>query len=139
MAREAEIERVRKDEAVWRAEVRRLITKHEESAFTDWELDFLDGLDGRKRIDELSYRQCEVMLGIRDDLAIVFHYKDASVGYLLKAAYEGRLNYDDGGRDWVVALYAENPVSVRKKTARRLWALAKQAAQAEGDEDILGD
>jgi hypothetical protein len=133
MALDAEIERIRKDTEHWRALMRQLLSYAEKGVLSDWELDFLESNLGKRWLDELSYRQAESLLEIRDDVQVVSAYRGYSVKTMLQGVYENRLDLDDDGEEWVKRLYESGRNEIRRKDARRLIAIARRIGLIETD------
>lgn len=125
MASDLEIQRVRTDTEHWRAIARRLLAFAKEDDLTDWELDFLESLLERTWLTELSYKQAESLLVIRDDVSHVANYMRSSVTYWIRVCCENRFGIEDERkRAWVVSLHGSGAVTLRKKDARKLWKIA---------------
>jgi len=125
VALDREIEQFRSDPVRWRALARQLPRAGLE-AFTDWELDFLEGLPNRKWLEQLSHRQAEILLGIRDDVETVSSYRGYDVKWLCSVCHANRLDLDEEDQAWVEQLHAASRVAMRRKDARRLLNLARR-------------
>jgi DNA invertase Pin-like site-specific DNA recombinase len=103
MASWIEIERVRKDPHTFRFLARKLLgDPHcEETEFVDG---FLENIANWKR-DEISLRQCEVLLELRDSAEIHFRYRGLSISTLIIKCYEGRWGLDPVDRRRIENLY----------------------------------
>lgn len=87
----------------------------------------LDSLaEKQHRLEELSYRQAEWLLDIRDEIQTVTEYRHCSVQYLLRCCYENRLSLDEDDEEWVFELRNSGRTTVRKYEARRLYSLARE-------------
>lgn len=132
MALDREIEQIRNDTARWRALARQLPRAGPE-ALTDWELDFLEEIPNRKWLEQLSYRQAEILLNIRDEVETVSSYRGYSVKWLCSICHDNRLDLDEEEQAWVELLHAGGAASMRRKDARRLMSLARRLDVIEND------
>jgi DNA invertase Pin-like site-specific DNA recombinase len=103
MASWIEIERVRKDPGTFRSLAKHLLVDPncEENEFVDG---FLENIANWKR-DEISLRQCEVLLELRDSSEIHFRYRGLSISTLIIKCYEGRWELDPADRSRIENLY----------------------------------
>ena len=116
MALDREIEQVRKDTEHWRSLVNQLLRREDELAPRHSVL--LDSLAAKQRwLEELSYRQAEWLLDIRDDVQTVTEYRDCSVQYLLRCCYESRLSFDEDDEAWVIEVHNSGRTAVRRYAA----------------------
>ena len=106
MASWTELERVRKDPVSFRGLARRLMDDPhcEDSDFADG---FLKNIANWKR-DEITLRQAEVLLDLRDNAEIHTHYKDLSVRLLMEKCYASRYDLNEGDRKRLEALYEKS-------------------------------
>ena len=127
MSSEIEIQRVRKDPDQWRRIAKRCLLAMASGQLTDWEGDFLESISARPGFDELSYRQGEILLEIRDDAILVSEYKGQSVGYLVRTCKELSLWFDDeDDQVWVAELFESGCTSVTRKEAAKLSRLLRR-------------
>jgi hypothetical protein len=103
MASWTELERVRKDPVAFRALATRLLDDPncEASEFADG---FLENIAHWKR-DEITLRQAEVLLDLRDNAEIHTSYKGLSIRLLTDKCYANRYELDKGDRTRLEALY----------------------------------
>jgi hypothetical protein len=103
MASWIELERVRKDSVSFRGLAKRLIDDPhcEESDFADG---FLKNIANWKR-DEVTLRQAESLLNLRDNAEIHTHYKGLSVRVLIEKCYPNRFELDERDTRRLEALY----------------------------------
>jgi hypothetical protein len=103
MASWPEYERIRKDRIAFRGLARRLMDDPncEDSEFADG---FLKNIANWKR-DEITLRQAEVLLELRDNAEIHTHYKGLNVRLLMEKCYANRNDLDEGDRRRLEALY----------------------------------
>lgn len=96
MASWQELERVRKSPTTFKPLARRLMDdpKCEVSDFADG---FLENIANWKR-DQISLRQCEVLLELRDGAEIHTHHRGLSVALLIERCHEQRYALDPGDR-----------------------------------------
>ncbi len=132
MALDREIEQIRNDTAQWRALARRLPSVGSE-ALTDWELDFLEELPRRTWLEQLSLRQAEILLEIRDDVELVSSYRGYSVKWLCSVCHDNRFDLDEEDQARVERLHARGSGSQRRKDAQWLMRLAKRLDVIESD------
>jgi hypothetical protein len=93
------------------------IPNHE---WSDWEIDFLEGMAKRERPDPLTMRQREVLLGLREETEYHSRIKGISVGTLIQKCYEYRLDLDEGDIDWIEELQRKGTCSLRRGSLSRL-------------------
>jgi len=103
MASWIEIDRVRKDPAAFRSLAKRLLNdaNFERSDFADG---FLENIAHWKR-DEISTRQSEILLELRDEAEVHFNYKGLSVPILIRKCYANRFELDQGDQERIERLY----------------------------------
>jgi ATP-dependent exoDNAse (exonuclease V) alpha subunit len=103
MAACAELERVRRDPVTVRRLAKRLIGDPycEDSEFADG---FLENIANWKR-DEITLRQAEVLLDLRDSAEIHTHYKGLSIQLLIEKCYANRYELDEVDRKRLEAIY----------------------------------
>jgi hypothetical protein len=96
MASWIELERVRKDPVAFRSLANRLKNDPycEDSEFADG---FLENIANWKR-DEITLRQAEVLLELRDSAEIHTHCKGLSVRLLMEKCHANRYELDEGNR-----------------------------------------
>jgi len=128
MAAWPEIERVRKDAAAARRRIAQtlLLLRRDQIDFTDWEVDFLDSMIAPNGREELTTRQAEKLLEIRDGAEQITEFRGLSIKILLQKCYEARLDLDEGDEQWIVALRNRSHTTVRRKHAGRLMACARR-------------
>jgi hypothetical protein len=102
MASWIEIDRIRKDPTTFRPLAARLLKdpNFERSEFADG---FLENIASWKR-DELSTRQGEILLELRDEAEIHFEYKGLSISTLINKCYANRDDLDEGDRRRIESL-----------------------------------
>ena len=131
MASDREIEAIRKDPERWRLLVRQLL-RYDEHLFEPKDIGYLDSLAVRDWQEELSYRQAEWLLDIRDSVQVVTTFRDFSVPILIRRCYENRLEFDlDEDRAWVADVHASGRTSLRRSEAARLYRLAKGIGEVD--------
>lgn len=124
MASWSEIERIRKDTAAARS-IARLLFASEREALTEWEAGFIESLIGYVD-DELTTRQVEKLLEVRDSLVLVAEHRGFSISRLLRNCYEARLDLSEDDEGWIVELYATGHHSIRRGQVVRLMRCARQ-------------
>lgn len=133
MASWKEIERIRKDAKASRTLARELIRVFASDAFSEWETSFLEAIAALPEDRELTLRQGEKLLEIRDGFAVVDQIRGFSVPLLIRQVYEARLDLEDADETWIVALWQDSPASIRKVQAGRLLRCAKHLGLIERD------
>jgi len=118
MASWREIEQFRKDVAKAKALAERLLALY--SDFSDWEIDFLESLAALDARHELTTRQVEKLLEIRDDAELVTEIRGFSVRLLIKNVHEARLDLNDADEKWISRIRLSYEASIRRKHAGRL-------------------
>jgi hypothetical protein len=132
MASWIEIDRIRKDPAAARALAARLLKIHRHD-FTDWELDFLQSIARYHSDEELTTRQGEKLLQIRDDVELITKYHGFSIKTLIQGCYEGRMDLDEADETWIEELRGKEAIKRRfigrlLRCARRLGNIEKYEA-----------
>lgn len=128
----SEIERIRKDADVFRGIARSLLVASSE-ALTDWEIDFLENLAGKDDGEELSSRQAEILVQIRDNNQWVETHKGWQIRILLRQCYEARLDLIEDDEEWIAAVYLISDRSVRRRQIGRLFRCARSLHIIEDD------
>lgn len=124
MAREWEIDKFRRDAAAARVVAGGLL-KFSAAGLNDWEQDFLESIQERTFLDELSYRQSEVLLEIRDDVERLSTYRGFSISHLINGCWERRLDLDEDSEAWVEELHAGDTTLIRRRFVHRLMRCAR--------------
>jgi hypothetical protein len=122
MASWVEIERVRKDPAT----VRRIAKDALARGPNEWEAEFLEARTSCR--GELTTRQSEKLLEIRDDLVMMTEvgYGNYSVRILLDKCHMARLDLDEADEVWIVKVREKHPTMIRRRDAGRLMRCARQ-------------
>lgn len=131
VASDIEIERIRKDTETWRALARSLVGHTAQDELHDNELDFLEQLLERRWLEELSYRQAEWLLDIRDNTRRIGSYRGFSLRTLIRRCNENRFDLDDEDQVWISGLYQEGSEVIRLRQARRVFALAQRLGEVD--------
>lgn len=125
MATERELSRVRHDPVEWRGIVKRLLEIADQDGVDDRHLVIIESLNAQTERVELSHRQAEWLLDARDDSEFVATYFNFSIKLMLKECYENRFGIEDeDDQKWVEKTHSERLVRLRKKDARKLFAIA---------------
>ena len=125
MASDIEIERIRKDPDLWRTLAKRLQSGGVK--LTDWEDTFTHDIASLARVEELSFRQGEKLVQIRDDTVLISEYRGQSVKFLIKTGQELSLWFDDDDdQAWVAALFESGRTFLARKEAARLSSLVRR-------------
>jgi hypothetical protein len=135
MASWAEIERVRKDPTAVRRLAKFLLNllKLSHVEFTDWEIDFLEGMARRDAEQELTTRQSEKLLQIRDDAEVISEFRGFSVRSLLRRCHDARLDLAEGDEEWVVEMFERSQSTIKRKQVGRLMRCARELQIIEDD------
>jgi hypothetical protein len=133
MASWREIERVRKDPRAFRGVAKSLLNLPR-ADFTDWEVDFLEGM--LRQVDEqgLTTRQSEKLLQIRDDSEFITEFRGFSVRLLLRQCYDARLDLSEEDEEWITRLFERNQASLRRRHIGHLIRCAHELYIV--DEDV---
>jgi hypothetical protein len=122
MASWKEIEEFKRDPARARALAKTLLAA---TGWTAWEEPFLDNMAGHE--GRLSTRQAESLLVIRDQSLWVSSIKGFSVGTMLQACWEARLDLDDEDDiEFIERLKATCSTTAKYRDARRLLGCARK-------------
>ena len=125
MASWREIERIRTDGKAVRSMAGRLLADHR-AAMRDWEVDFLEGRLVREEVEELTTRQAEKLLEIRDSVVFVSQYRGFNLKRLLHDCHHARLDLDEEDEEWIVERHAEGSGTIRYGHVGRLMRCARQ-------------
>jgi predicted glycoside hydrolase/deacetylase ChbG (UPF0249 family) len=118
-----EIERLRRDPDEARLPAQRL---QNVESLTDWEEGFVDSHAERKSREDLTTRQAEKLVQVRDDYTFVSSCHGFSIDALIRRCFEGRLDLSEDDEAWVSRLRNEDARSVRQRDAYRLIKCARQ-------------
>lgn len=125
MASWSEIDRQTKD-PVGAALLARGLLKYSRDGLTDWELDFLEGMAERKATEDLSTRQAEKLLQIRDDVERIATFRGFSIRSLVLRCHEARNDLDEDDEIWIAELFALSTDRIRRRLVGRLLRCARQ-------------
>jgi hypothetical protein len=111
MASWIEIDRVRKDPVAFKSLAKRLLAdrQYERSEFADG---FLEDISNYKR-NELTNRQSEVLLAMRDEAEIHFTIKGLSVATLIDQCHLSRVDLEESDQGRIEKLKAQGRRFVR--------------------------
>lgn len=104
----------------------RALLSHEGAAWSDWELDFLEGLAGRASSEPLSTRQAEKLLELRDNARAFERVDGLSVRALIEDCFLGRLDLSEEDEVFVASLKAAGLKSLKLRPLKRLLACSRQ-------------
>lgn len=134
MASDAEIERIRKDKGQWLPLAQRLFRHVDDETLAERHVCLLESLVDRKWQLELSYRQAEWLLDIRDEVEVISQYRGYSLKFLIQRCFEARFGLDDEeDLAWITALFGSGRTSIRRYEARRVFVLAQCLDEVEED------
>lgn len=98
--------------------------------WTDWEADFLDSM--KARIEELSTRQAEKLVELRDDSVRYTSASGFSFKSLIEICWLNRLDLgDEDDVEFIEKLKATSPTSLRKREALHLRRCAIEIGELE--------
>jgi hypothetical protein len=129
MASWREIERVRKDPAAVRATAATLL-KPLRTDLTEWEADFLESM-ARHRADELTTRQAEKLLEIRDGAQVLTEFLGFSVRLLLSGCWDARLDLSEADEEWIGRMRERRKDAIERKHVGRLMRCARELGLIE--------
>ena len=129
MASWVEIERIRKDQPAFKALAKRLLA---DPGFerTEWEEEFLNEVSKYQR--DLTLRQCEKLLQIRDEAEIHTNIRGLSVAALVDACHQNRFDLDEADRERIERLKAQNRRHVRGNEMGWFKRICIQLGDMEG-------
>jgi hypothetical protein len=125
MASWREIDRIRKDPASAH-DIAEQLLRLPRLEFTDWEIDFLQGMTNLIGEDELTTRQAEKLLEIRDGAQIVTEFRGFSVERLLKQCRDAHLDLSEPDEEWIAQTFNRSKTSIRRKNIGRLMRCARE-------------
>lgn len=130
MASWTELERIRKDPVTFRGLATRLMNNPhcEASEFAE---SFLESIANWKR-DEITLRQAEVLLELRDDAEIHTNYKGLSVHLLMEKCYANRHELEESDRKRLEALHEAGRDFVTGAQMGWFKRICKQLHEMEG-------
>jgi|GEM_PF-1901429 len=131
MASWKEIERIRKDVGSAKRIAASLLKTH--SDFSDWEKDFLEAMTSRDDDYELTTRQSEKLLQVRDDCEETSEYRGFSIQLLIKQVFEARFDLGQADEDWIDKIWQRGSLSVKRKHVGRLIRCAKELFIIDGE------
>ena len=124
-----EIQQIQKDPA--RA---RTIAQHlralKDVEWSDWELDFLENMSSWD--DELSTRQGEKLIELRDETVWYTSVDGFSLKKLIDACYRLRDELDEDDASFIERLRTPAVTKLRRKEARRVIRCARAVREIEG-------
>lgn len=101
--------------------------------WTDWEADFLDAM--KARAEELSTRQAEKLVELRDDSVRYTSASGFSFKVLIETCWLNRFDLDDEADiEFIEKLRASGHASLRKREALRLRRCAIEQGELEPDQ-----
>lgn len=100
------------------------------SEWSDWELDFLDGIS--QRTMELSTRQAEILLELRDGAGWFTKAGGILLGALVRKCWQARLDLSSDERiAFIERVYESGATSFRRRTALYIWKCAVELGEVE--------
>ena len=76
--------------------------------------------------DELTTRQAEKLLQIRDDAAFMTEFLGFSVRLLLKGCWEGRLDLSEADEEWIGRMRERRQDAIERRYIGRLLRCARE-------------
>jgi hypothetical protein len=98
--------------------------------FTDWEIDFLEKM-ATNPPDRLSTRQGEVLFELKEEVELFSDIGGIRVATLIRKAFEGRTELDEGDEEWIVRKYNSGVTQLRRGDLRRLKRCCIQLNELE--------
>jgi hypothetical protein len=128
-----EIEDFRKDAGRWRLVMRQLLA-YDRDALSDEMVDLIERLAPLTHVEEISYRQAEWLLDVRDKVRIVPTYRQFSLKALVKACHQNRFDLGEADQDWIEQLVESGRGEFRFYEARRIYRLARRLGEVDQDD-----
>jgi hypothetical protein len=125
MASWREIDRISKSPA----EARRIaagLLKFHSLDLSEWEAAYLESIARHPEDEQLTTRQSEKLLQIRDDIQLISEYRGFSVAILVEKVHLARLDLSQDDEDWIVGIRQRSGGMISRKNAGRLLRLAHQ-------------
>jgi hypothetical protein len=99
--------------------------------WTEWEFDFLQNIGARESLEDLTTRQSEKLVELRDDS--VWHEKvdGFSLRLLIKSCNDMRHLLSKYDEEFVVRLKKEGALKLRRRDAARLMRCARTTGEIE--------
>jgi hypothetical protein len=129
-----EIEEFRKDPDRWRP-LLKLLLKYDRQALSDEFLDFSERVSEFEWLQEISYRQAEWTLGVRDKVRIVSSYRQFSLIALLKTLYLNRYDFAEHNERWIEAMFLSGVTEFRLYEAKRIYALSHSIGEVDEEDE----
>jgi len=120
-----EIDRLKKNPEAFRSLARQLL-RTPGTAWTEWELDFLESMSVREPDSGPSTRQCEVLLDLRDSTLSYSRIDGFSVQALIENTWRARFDLGDDDERFVDELHALCATSVKRRQLLRLLVCARK-------------
>lgn len=134
MASWKEINRVKKSPADTRS-IAMILLRLNSPDMTEWEASFLESLL-ENPTEELTTRQVEKLLEIRDDLTFLDQTREGfSVAILLENIYLGRLDLAEEDEEWITKVRRRSRTSIARKNLGRLIRLARELSLVERESE----
>jgi hypothetical protein len=131
MASWREIDRFRKVPAAYRAVAQRLLNLGAE--LTEWESTFLESICNDIQTKELTTRQSEKLLQIRDDYETITAFHGFSVETLLDECWLSRCDLSESQEQKLQRMRERSRVSARRKDVGFLMQRARELHIIDGD------
>jgi hypothetical protein len=123
-----EVVEIQKDVARARS-LAQALSKLDDAAWTDWELDFLDSIAARRT--GLTTRQGEKLIELRDAATWYSAVDGFCLKTLIDRCYLLREELDEGNAGFIKHLTASAATRLRRKDARRVLACARTLGEIE--------
>jgi hypothetical protein len=128
-SREQEIVELRRDMKKVHAIAKGLLSLHRD-AFTDEHVDFVEKMSTLPCHWEITHKQCDYLLGLRDSYTWISDHKGFSTASLLARCWEMRDYLSESRADLIDRLKREGS-SIRKRDLPALWSCAKDLGVVE--------
>ena len=99
--------------------------------WTDWEVDFLESMSGRTAADDLTTRQAEKLVELREESIWYKTVEGFSVRSLARACSEMRHLLPDHDAEWVKRHFDVGTERLLRRDARRLMRCARTTGEIE--------
>lgn len=110
-----------------------LPTRDPQVSWTDWELDFLEHMTLHQGPDPLTLRQVEVLVDLQDAARSFTKLSGLSISSLINDCWLSRFDIEDeDDQAFVSRLKASGAISLKRRQARKLLAVARQLGVVEG-------
>jgi hypothetical protein len=100
--------------------------------WTDWEIDFLEGLAARDTAAPISTRQREVLAELDDNAKSYAAFDGLNVATLVRNCWQARADLLEDDEAFIEHLHAQKVTSLKRRPVLRLLACARQLNLIDG-------